>query len=279
MAKGDTSASEDKVIEKVSAIERKLDELKATTRTSIWVKRLVLLVIAVVIIIQVWSVITIFTTLDKEAYARAAQEEFVALIPKIGKEAGNLAEKLAPVYQKALIKEFNEGMPEIAETFTKETETLVKEVGKFVNENLEAKFGSNLEKHLNFLSQDMPELKDEAKRQQIMKGIGDACHTISVRFATELFKPQIDTLYDLTTTIETNPIPDVYKKMKDADLIYHTTKKVGDLLLMKLVVLEDVFAEPVKAEAKAVKPAKPQEAAPAPAIMEKKAEPAKPETK
>lgn len=280
MAKGDTSASEDKVIEKVSAIERKLDELKATTRTSIWVGRLVLLVIAVVIIIQVLSVVNIFTTLDKAAYSQAAQEEFMWLLPRIGKEARNLAEKLAPVYQKALLNEFNEAMPEIAETFTKETETLVKEIGKFVNENLEAKFGSNLEKHLKSLSEGMPELNDDAKRQQIMNGVNDACKTISTRLATELFKPQIDTLYDLNTTIESNPIPDSYKNMKDADLIYHTTKKVGDLLLMKLVVLEDVFAEPVKVEAKAVKPAKPQEAAPAPAaMMEKMAEPAKPATK
>jgi|GEM_PF-565222 len=279
MAKGDTSTSEDKVMEKVSAIERKLDELKATTSTSIWVGRLVLLVIAVVIIIQVLSVINIFYTLDKALYAQAAQEEFVALIPKIGKEAGNLAEKLAPVYQQALIKEFNEGMPEIAETFTKETETLVNEMGKFVNESLETKFGKNLEQHLEFLAKDMPELKDEVKRQQIIKGIGDACNAVSVRFATEFFKPQIDTLYDLTSTIESKPIPDTYKNMKDSDLIYHTTKKVGDLLLLKLVILEDVFTEPVKVEAKTVKPAKPQMVVPMSPTMQKTTLPVEPATK
>jgi len=249
MAKGETSTSEEKVLEKVAAIERKLDELKATTRTSIWVGRLVLIVIAVVIIIQVLSVVNIFKEAGKnqQAYINAAQEEFNRLLPKIGEEGGRLAEKLAPVYEQALIKEFDEGMPEIAEMFTREFDTLIKNVSDFVNKSLETKFDRVLEKQLEILAKDMPELKDDAKRKEIMEGVVLACHTASVRMAEELFKPQIDALFDLNATIESAAIPESIQKMSDTQLVHYTTQRLGDLLLLKMVILEDVFGEEAKA--------------------------------
>lgn len=243
MAKGENSASADKVLAKVTAIERKMEDLKSATRTAVWVGRLVLLVVSVVIILQVLSIINIFRNIDKEAYAKAAQEELVALIPKVGAEAGNLAEKLAPVYQEALFKEFDKGMPEIAETFTQEMDLLIKNVGDFVNRSLEEKFNNMLEKQLGILAKDMPELKDPAKRKEIMDGTLDVAHTASLKLANELFKPQIEVLSDLSATIESSAIPDNINKMNDSQLVHFAAQRLGDLLLLKLVVFEDVFTE------------------------------------
>ncbi len=249
MAKGENSASADKVLAKVAAIELKMEELKSATRTAVWVGRLVLLVVAVVIILQVLSVINIFRNIDKEAYAKAAQEELVALIPKGGAEAGNLAENLAPVYQEALFKEFDKSMPEIAETFTREMDLLIKNVGEFVNRSLEEKFNKMLEKQLGVLAADMPELKDSAKRKEIMDGTLDVAHTASLKLANELFKPQIEVLSDLSATLDSASIPDNIAKMNDTQLVHYAAQRLGDLLLLKLVVFEDVFAEAGKPSA------------------------------
>ena len=242
MANGESS-NEANLNRKVARIEQKLNDLKAATSTSVWVGRGVLLIISLVIIFQVISMIKIFTNLDKEAYARAAQEELEAMLPHVQDEVAKLGEKLLPVYRDAFVKEFDEGMPVIALTFSNELDKLVNNVSSHVNTSLEKKFGEVLDKQLDILAKDLPEIKDPAKREVMMTAVLDVSSDAAERMGTELFKPQIDALSSLHATLESAAVPQKIAAMNDTELFYFTTQRLGDLLALKLVIMEDVFGE------------------------------------
>jgi fumarate reductase subunit D len=246
MANGETSASEAELKANVDLIERNLADLKSATSTSVWVGRLVLLVIAVVMLLQILSIYRVFQNIDKDAYVKAAQSELDSLLPKVLEQAGTLAENLAPVYQEALLKEFDASMPKIAETFSKELDLFVAHVGENIQTSLDQRFKKVLDKQLDILAREMPELKDDAKRKEIMENVLDCAYTAGQKLSGDLFKPQIDALADLSATIETVEIPQDLQKMNDSNLLYFATNKIGELFLLKMVIFEDVFVESVK---------------------------------
>jgi len=246
MSNGETSVTESEVKTDVDRIEQQLLQLKSATLTSIWVGRLVLLVITIVIFLQILSIYRFFTDLDRDAYATAAQEEIQALIPSLSKEAGNIAESLAPVYQEALLKEFDQALPEIAETFSNEVDLFIAHVGDNIQKSMDRRFQKILDKQLGILAKDIPELKDDAKRKVIMDNVLDCAYDAGQKLSNDLFKPQIDALADLSATIESAQIPANIREMNDAQLLYYSTNKIGDLFLIKMVIFEDVFVESVK---------------------------------
>jgi len=246
MSNADASGTEANVKAKVVRIERQMDELKSATRTAVWVGRLVLLIITIVILLQVLSVYNIFKNLDRDAYVTAAQKEMEGLLPKVYDQAGSLAENVAPVYQKAMLDEFNSAMPEIAETVSREMDFFVANVGDNVHKSLEERFRKVLDKQLEIIAKDMPEIKDQERRQKIMDGVLDCAYGAAQHFSNDLFKPQIDALADLNATIESVEIPAQFRQMSDSQLLYQTTNRLGDLLIIKMAILEDVFVEPVK---------------------------------
>lgn len=243
MANEETSVTEAGLSAKVDQIESQLRELKSATRTSVWVGRLVLLVIVIVIILQVVSVYKIFTNLDQEAYREAAQQEMENLLPKVFDQAGSLAEELAPVYQDALMNEFDRAMPEIAETFSREMDLFVTNVGENIEKSLEHRFQQVLDKQLEILAQDMPELRDDKKRKEIMDNVLDCAYGAAQHLSNDLFQPQIETVAELSATLDSARIPPELKKMNDSQLLYHTSGKLGDLIFLKMAILEDVFGE------------------------------------
>ncbi|MBN1903108.1 hypothetical protein JW926_17435, partial [Candidatus Sumerlaeota bacterium] len=246
MANGETSANEAELKAHVDLIEKNLTDLKSATLTSVWVGRFVLLVIFIVILLQIVSIYKIFTNLDKEAYVKAAQEEVESLLPKVYEEAGTLAENLAPVYQEALLKEFDASMPKIAETFSREMDLFVAHVGENIEKSLDQRFKKVLNKQLDILAKEMPELKDDAKRKEIMDNVLDCAYTAGQNLSGDLFKPQIDALANLSATLDIVEVPAEIQKMNDSNLLYFTTNKIGDLFLLKMVVFEDIFIESVK---------------------------------
>lgn len=246
MANGETSANEAELKSNVDLIERNLVDLKSATQTSIWVGRLVLLVISIVILLQVLSIYRIFTDINKDAYVKAAQEELESLLPKVYEQAGTLAENLSPVYQEALLKEFDTSMPLIAETFSKELDLFVAHVGENIQTSMDHRFKKVLDKQLDILAKEMPELKDDEKRKEIMDNVLDCAEKAAQHLSNDLFKPQIDVLADLSATLETVEIPPELQKMNDSQLLYFATNKIGDLFLLKMVIFEDIFVESVK---------------------------------
>ena len=248
MANTETPASEAEVKKKVEQIETRLNDLKSTTTTTIWVGRLVLLVIVIVILLQVYSIYSIFTNLDKEAYVKAADEELQVFLPKILEHAGNLAENVAPVYQEALMKEFDESMPLIAETFSRELDLFVAHVGENIEKSLDQRFKKVLDKQMDILAKEMPELKDDKKRKEVMDNVLDCAYSAAQNLSNDLFKPQIDALAEISATIESVEVPEEIKKMNDTQLLYYATNKIGELFILKMVVMEDVFVTPVKEE-------------------------------
>jgi len=250
MANAETSVSEAEVKKKVELIESHLNELKSTTSTAMWVGRLVLLVIVIVILLQVLSIYGIFRNLDKAAYAKAATDELKELLPKLSEQAGTVLQNVAPVYKDAFLKEFDASMPKIAESLSRETNIFVADVGKNIEKSLDQRFKKVLDKQLNILAKDMPELKDDQKRKVIMDNVLDCAYTAAQHLSNDLFKPQIDALADLSATIESAQIPQEMTKMNDTQLLYFTTNKIGELFLLKMVILEDVFVPPVKEKAK-----------------------------
>ncbi len=250
MADNEASAQEATVRKKVERIERQLDNLKSATRASYWVGRLVLLVLVIVILLQVWSLVNIFRHLDKKAYAEAAQEEFQGMVPKILDHAEDLAEKLAPVYSEAFVKEFDVAMPEITEKFSEELKTFVANVGDRIEKTMEKRFEQVLDKQLEILAEEMPELKDDAKRKEIMDNVLDCAYTAAQNLSNDLFQPQIKALADLGATLESVEIPAELRKMRDPQLLSYTLDKLGTLLMLKMTILEDVFVEPLEKEVK-----------------------------
>jgi len=253
MANTEASGKEADVKAKVDRIERQLVELKTATKTAVWVGRLVLLVIVIVILLQVVSIYKIFTNLDREAYTSAAQKELENLMPKVLDQAGDLAEKVAPVYQQALINEFDVAMPEIADAFSREVDLFLAHVGENVEKSMAQHFQRVLDKQLGILAKGMPELKDEEKRKEIMDNVLDCVYTSSQHLSDDLFKPQIEALADISATLESVEIPRDLKQMNDSQLLYYTTNKIGDLLMLKMAILEDVFGvqvEELKKEAR-----------------------------
>jgi len=248
MANPEASVSEAEVKKKVDQIAQQMKELKSTTSTSIWVGRLVLLVIFIVILLQVLSIYGIFRNLDKEAYAKAAQEELESLLPKVYEQAGTLAENVAPVYKDAMFKEFNEAMPKIAETLSREMDLFVAHVGENVQKSIDRRFKKVLDKQLDILAKEMPELKDDQKRKEVMDNVLDCAYSAAQNLSNDLFKPQIEALASLSATIDSVEVPPDIKKMNDTQLLYFATNKIGELFLLKMVVLEDVFVTPVKEE-------------------------------
>ena len=243
MANEETSVTEAGLSANVDRIESQLRELKSATRTTVWVGRLVLLVIVIVIILQVVSVYKIFTNLDRDAYAMAAQSEMEALLPKVFDQAGSLAEELAPVYQDALIREFDAAMPEIAETFSREMDLFVTHVGENIEKSLEHRFQQVLDKQIEILARDMPELKDDEKREEIMDNVLDCAYGAAQHLSSDLFQPQIETVAEISATLDSVRIPKEIKMMNDSQLLYYTSGKLGDLIFLKMAILEDVFGE------------------------------------
>jgi hypothetical protein len=253
MARGEASVTEADVKKKVALIEQKLEELKSTAKTSVWVGRAVLLIISIVIIFQVVSIYAIFrqVKVDWDSYTKTAQEEIAdRILPKVQKEMGNLAEKLLPVYQQAFIREFDNGMPEVAEKFNEEANTFILNVGTKVQKSLDTRFEVVLNKQINILAEDMPELKDDKKRKEIKDQILDAAYSAAQHLSNDLFKPQIEAVADLNATLDSSRSPEKFVEMNDTQLLYHTSNNIGKLLMVKLAILEDVFEEPVKIEIK-----------------------------
>lgn len=171
----------------------------------------------------------------------AAQAEMSELVPKILEQAGDLAEGVAPVYEKAFMKEFKEGMPEIAEVFSRELDIFVNNVGSNVNQSLENRFQEVLDKQLDMLAEDIPEIKDDQKRAEIMEAVTDTAYSSTQRLSREMFSEQIEVLYQIRATLDSAAIPKEISEMSDEQLVSYTGGKVGDLLLVKMAILEDVF--------------------------------------
>jgi len=246
MANPETSVSEAEVKKKVDQIAQQMKELKSTTCTTIWVGRLVLLVIVIVILLQVLSIYGIFRNLDKEAFANAAREELEGLLPKVAEQGAILAENLGPAYKEALLKEFDVSMPKIAESLSREMDLFVAHVGENIQKSMDQRFKKVLDKQLDILAKEMPELKDDQKRKVVMDNVLDCAYSSAQHLSEDLFKPQIEALASLSATLDSAAIPQEINKMSDTELLYFTTNKIGEIFVLKMVVLEDVFVTPTK---------------------------------
>lgn len=245
MAKEETT-SEATIKQKAARAEENLAQMKSASSTALWVGRLVLVIVAVVAVWQVLGVLQLFNQFktNQEQYLEAARAEMDSLVPILREEAGDMAEELLPAYKDAFTAEFQKGAPEIMETFSSELDIFVNNVGGYVNESLENEFDRVLQKQMNILAEEAPELKDFEERQEIKTQVLDVCFNVSRKLATEFFKPQIDALKSLGTTLEEKPVPENIHQMNDRELLNYTFGKIKDLLMLKMVILQDVFAEP-----------------------------------